>query len=388
MSRPRTRAVHEGRESDPSTGAILPPIHQSTTYAQQAPGEHEGYTYSRQANPTVAALERRLAGLEQGDGCVGFSSGMAAIDALLRTLLTAGDHVIVSEIVYGGTTRLLRNFYEPFGVEVSFVDASDADNIEAAVGPDTQLVLLETPANPTLRLADVPAAARATDAHDIPLAVDNTFLTPVGQDVFELGADISVHSTTKYLEGHNATIGGAIVVGEDEGLIEELAFARKSAGTNQAPNEAWLTLQGIKTLPVRLETVTSTAQALAEALEDHPAVTEVHYPGLASFEQSKLAERQHEHHGGLLAFELAGGYEAAAAIGRELEHIELAENLGATETLLTHPASMTHTSLSEDEQHRLGITPGLLRLSVGLEDPGDLWADLDHALGQVGGGQH
>lgn len=385
MTREPTRAVHGGTEPDPSTGAILPPIHQSTTYEQRAPNEHEGYTYSREANPTVAALEDRLTALEGGRGCVAFTSGMAAIDALLRTQLTRGDHVVVSEVVYGGTPRLLRSYYEPLGVETTFVDAGRPEEVRRALRDETRLVLVETPGNPTLRLADVEAIATATEERGVPLAVDNTFLTPVGQDVLGLGADVSLHSTTKYIEGHNATVGGAIVVREDDGLLAQLEHVRKTAGTNQAPHEAWLTLQGLKTLPARLATVTETAATLAERLHGHPLVEEVRYPGLSGFPQRKLAERQHDRHGGILCFELPG-YEPAARLGAELDVVRLAENLGATETLLTHPASMTHASLALEERQRLGITDGLLRLSVGLEDAGDLWRDLQQALATVGGG--
>lgn len=386
MSEPRTRAVQGGTEPDPETGALLPPLHQSTTYAQEAPGHHAGYTYSRQANPTVAALEDRLTHLAEAEGCVSFSSGMAAIDALFRTRLSAADHVVVSEVVYGGTPRLLDSFYEPYGVQASYVDPGRPGDVEEAIRPETELVFVESPANPTLRLADVSSIARITETHDVPLAVDNTFLTPLGQDAFALGADVSVHSTTKYIEGHNATIGGAVLTRDDATLLDDLRFLRKSAGTNQTPQQAWLTLQGVKTLPVRLATVSRTAQTLAERLADHPGVERVRYPGLPSFPQRKLAGDQHEHHGGILAFELADGFGHALRTAQELEVVELAENLGATETLVTHPASMTHASLDEAERARLGITPGLLRLSVGLEDPGDLWADLEGAIDRAGGG--
>lgn len=383
MTRPCTRAVHGGTEPDPTTGALLPPIHASTTFAQREPGEHEGYVYSRQGNPTVAALERRLAALEDAEGCVAFGSGMAAIDALLRTRIGEGGHVVVSEVVYGGTPRLLETCYATGDVDATFVDAADAARVGKAITEDTELVLLETPANPTLRLADVRAIADAAEDCGVPLAVDNTFLTPVGQDVFALGADVSLHSTTKLVEGHNATIGGAIVTDDDE-LRDELRFVRKTAGTNQSPQQAWLTLQGIKTLPLRLERVSETATRLAQRLTDHPTIDRVLYPGLSSFPQRELALAQHDHHGGMLAFDVAT--EAAAReLTRHLETITLAENLGAAETLLTHPASMTHANLTAGERERLGITDGLLRLSVGLEHVEDLWTDLEQALDALEG---
>ncbi|HVL47740.1 MAG TPA: PLP-dependent aspartate aminotransferase family protein, partial [Candidatus Thermoplasmatota archaeon] len=378
-----TRAVHAGRKPDGDTGAILTPIHQVTTYAQEDVGVHKGHTYSRASNPTVEALEIRLNSLEEGIGAVAFTSGMAAIDALFRASLSAGDHVVVSDVVYGGTVRLLRQVYARAGVTWSFVDASDPAAVARAITPATKLVLLESPGNPTLKLADIRGVAEVAHAKGVPVAVDNTFLTPLGQRVFELGADISVHSTTKYLEGHNSTIGGAVIVKSDAALLEQLKLIRKTAGSNQAPFEAWLTLRGIKTLALRLDAVSSSAQAIAEYLEQSPGVAKVHYPGLASFPQRDLAERQQLVTGGILAFELDGGYEAALRFVKGLEWITLAENLGAAESLLTHPASMTHAALTREEREALGITDGLLRLSVGLEAVEDLVADLESALARA-----
>lgn len=385
MTSLRTLAVHAGRKPDGDTGAILTPLHQVTTYAQEDVGVHKGYTYSRAANPTVAALEQRLAALEGGEDAIAFASGMAAIDAVFRATLSAGDHVVVSDVVYGGTVRLLRQVYARYGVQASFVDASSAKGVEAALGPRTKLVLLESPGNPTLKLADLAGVAEAAHARGVPVAVDNTFLTPLGQRVFELGADLAVHSTTKYLEGHNSTIGGAVVVRDDAALAEALQLVRKSAGTNLAPFEAWLTLRGTKTLALRLDAVSRTAQALAEFLEEAPEVARVHYPGLRSFPQRDLARRQQKVPGGIVAFELRS-YEAARRFAKGLRWISLAENLGATETLLTHPASMTHASLAPEERAALGISEGLLRLSVGLEDVEDLREDVQAALGRAGAG--
>lgn len=380
----RTLAVHAGRKADGDTGALLTPIHQVTTYAQEELGVDKGYTYSRSGNPTVAALEERLAALEGGAGCVAFASGMAAIDALFRATLSAGDHVVVGDVVYGGTARLLRQVYARHGVRADFVDASEPKRVEAALTPRTKLVLVESPGNPTLKLADIAGAAEAARARGVPLAVDNTFLTPLGQRALELGADIAVHSTTKWLEGHNGTIGGAVVVRDAE-LLEPLRLVRKSAGTNLAPFEAWLTLRGTKTLGVRMEAASRTARLLAGQLAASPAVARVHYPGLPGFPQRALAGRQHLLHGGVLAFELRQGLPAVRRFAKGLRWVTLAESLGATETLLTHPATMTHAALAAEERSALGITDGLLRLSAGLEDARDLAQDLAAALERAGG---
>lgn len=378
MSQPATRALHAGPIPDADSGALVPPLVASTTYAQERPGR-PGFTYSRAGNPTVAALEERLQAITGGIGTVAFNSGMAAIDALFRAALDPGDTLVVSEVVYGGTTRLLREAYQPHGIEVVAVDASDAATVEPHLA-DAELVFLETPTNPTLDLADLPGILDAADEAGVPVAVDNTFLTPIGQPVLDLGADVAVHSTTKYLEGHGRAVGGAVAVRDDVELFTELQHVRKTAGTIASPWTAWLTLRGLETLEVRLDRVTRTATRIAETLEVHPAVDAVRYPGLASDPQHALAQRQHDRHGGLLAFELAGGRPAVDRFVDGLDVVTLAEHLGTSRTLVTHPATMTHESVPAETRQRLGISEGLLRLSTGLEAAEDLIADLEAAL--------
>lgn len=382
MSRIATQAVHAGRRADGDTGAILTPIHQVTTYAQADIGVHKGHTYSRASNPTVAALEERLAALEGGIGAVCFASGMAAIDAVLRRF-SSGDHVVLSGVVYGGTVRLLREIYARHGIGFTLADASDPSEVKRSLTQRTRLVLLETPANPTLKLADIRAVSDVCRAAGVPLAVDNTFLTPYGQRALDLGADLAIHSTTKYLEGHNTTIGGAVVAREDAGWLEWLTLVRKSAGTNLAPFEAWLTLRGIKTLPVRLDRHAENASEVARFLAADPAVERVHYPWLPEHPQYALARRQQRHGGGVVAFEVRGGLEGARRLARGLKVITIAENLGSVESMLTHPATMTHGAYTPEERQALGVVDGLLRLSVGLEDVKDLVEDLTNALQAV-----
>lgn len=374
-----TRAVHAGRRPDGDTGAILTPIHQVATYAQEDIGVHKGHTYSRASNPTVAALEERLAALEGGAGAVCFASGMAAVDALLRRL-RSGEHVLLSDVVYGGTVRLLREVYAHHGVTFSFADFTNLEATRAALRPETKLVLAETPANPTLKVTDVRRLAAICRAAGVPLAVDNTFLTPYGQQVLELGADYAIHSTTKHLEGHNATIGGAVVVRDDPATLEWLRLARKSAGSNMAPFEAWLTLRGTKTLAVRLDRHAQSALEIARWLETRPEIRRVLYPGLPSHPQHAVALAQQSNGGTLVSFELRGGAPAARAFVRALRVVTLAESLGAVESLVTHPATMTHAAYTPAEREALGVTDGLLRLSVGLEDVEDLLADLTAGL--------
>ncbi len=377
--RPRTSAVAAGRRPDPTTGAALPPIVQSTTYVQEAVGVDRGYTYSRTLNPTVSALEEALAAHEEADHATAWASGMAAITALALTHLGSGDHVICSRVVYGGTVRLLGQILSRFGVTASFVDARDPETIRAAVRDETRLVLVETPGNPTLDLVDIGAAAEiARDAGAL-LAVDNTFLTGVLQRPLELGADVSIHSTTKFIDGHNAAVGGALLTNDGE-LHDRLLFVRKTAGSIQTPFGAWLTHQGLTTLPLRMEQHSRSALALAEWLEQRSEVRRVLYPFLPSFPQHELARRQQGAGGGVLAFDLTGGEKAALAMLPALRRVLLAESLGAAQTLATHPATMTHADVPEDQLRAVGLTGGLIRLSVGLEDPEDLMDDLDQAL--------
>jgi len=378
-----TLAIHGGLFPDPSTGAILTPIHQTTTYVQSAVGVDKGFTYTRSGNPTVAALERNLGELDGGLPAVSFATGMAALTALFLTLLKSGDEVVVSDVVYGGTVRLLRKVLEPLGIRSKFVDTSSIESLRGAVSRKTRLVLIETPANPTLKLTDIAAAAEVAHEAGALLAVDNTFLTPVLQRCFDLGADITVYSTTKHIEGHNATVGGAVITRDAE-LRERLRFVQNAVGFAQAPFEAWITLRGIKTLPLRLERHSRNALTVARILEDDSRIAKVLYPGLPSFPQHELARRQHIDHGGLIAFEVKGGARAGISLMNSVKLCALAESLGAVETLITHPASMTHATIPPDERERIGISDGLVRLSVGLEAAEDVVADLDQALDAKG----
>jgi len=377
-----TTAVRGGLVPDPATGAVLTPIYQSTTYHQEAVGVHKGFTYSRAANPTVSALEAALGALEDTPPAACFATGMAAISTLFLAILKSGDHVVVSDVVYGGTVRLFQQVLANFGVEASFVDTSDPVAVAQAIQGNTKLVFIETPANPTLKLTDIAAVAKIAHAAGIKLAVDNTFLTPVLQRPLELGADITLLSTTKYIEGHNSTVGGSIA-SHDQALLERLRIVRKTLGCIQSPQEAWLTLRGLKTLPLRLQQHCANAQKVAEWLEQHPKVARVHYPGLASFPQIALAEKQQSLPGGMLAFELKGGADAGIQLMNTVRLCLLAENLGAVETLITHPVSMTHGDVPREIRERTGISDGLVRLSVGLENPADIIADLESALAGI-----
>jgi cystathionine beta-lyase/cystathionine gamma-synthase len=375
-----TRAIHAGLQADPATGAILTPIYQATTFVQEAIGRDKGYTYSRSGNPTVAALERNLGALEGALPAVCFATGMAALTALCLALLQAGDRVVVSDVVYGGTVRLLRRVLGPFGVRAELVDTSCSASLAAALAAETRLVLIESPANPTLKLTDIAAAAQLAHAAGALLAVDGTLLTPALQQPFALGADLVVHSTTKYLEGHNATLGGAVLA-RDQELVEKLRFVQNATGSIQSPYEAWLTLRGIKTLALRMERHSDNALTVARFLEADPRVTRVAYPWLDSFPQAALARRQQRAGGGMIAFEVTGGAAAGERVMNAVRLCALAENLGAAESLITHPASMTHAAIPEAERRVVGIADGLIRLSVGLEDPDDIVADLERALG-------
>lgn len=377
-----TRALHAGAVPDPTTGAILTPIYQTTTYRQEAVGQDKGYTYSRAGNPTVAALERRLADLEGAEFATCFSSGLAATTALFLALLKAGDRVVISETCYGGTVRLLREVFDSFLIKAEFVDTSDETAFRSALSTPAKLVFIETPANPTLRLTDIRLAVDLSHSAGALLVVDNTLLSPVLQRPLEFGADIALNSTTKFIEGHNATIGGALIT-NDKDLHARFDLIRKSTGTIQAPFDAWLTLQGVKTLPLRIRQHSENALTVAQFLETHPQVSQIHYPGLASFPQYELAQDQQASGGALIAFELKGGTEAGIALMNSVKLCSLAENLGSAETLITHPASMTHGSVPKEQRKAAGITDGLVRLSVGLEDSADIINDLAQALDQA-----
>ncbi len=374
-----TLALHAGASPDPTTGAILTPIYQTTTFRQEAVGQDKGYTYSRSANPTVSALERRLAALEGADFCTCYGTGLAATTALCLALLRAGDRVVVSQAVYGGTVRLFQQVLERFGVEAEFVDTSVEAALAEALSKPTRFLFVETPANPTLKVTDISLAARLAKQVGALLVVDNTLLTPALQRPFDLGADIVLHSTTKFIEGHNATVGGALITRDPE-LQERFDFVRNAIGAIQSPFPAWLTLQGVKTLPLRMARHSENALRVARFLKAHDRVTKVLYPGLESFPQFELAQRQQTSGGALIAFEVEGGVEAGIRLMNRVRLCALAENLGAAETLITHPASMTHADVPAEQREAAGITDGLVRLSVGLEDPLDLIADLVQAL--------
>ncbi len=376
-----TRQVHAGVVPDPVTGSILTPIYQTTTYVQESVDQYlaKGYSYSRSANPTVRALENKLTDLEGGTDTICFGTGMAAINGLYLAYLNAGDHAVVSDVVYGGTYRLSTKVYARFGVEFSFVDTSDAANVRKAIRKNTKLILTETPANPTLKLTDLRAVSDVAREHRILHAVDNTFLTPYYQRPLELGADVVIHSTTKYFDGHNATVGGAIVVSSDE-QAKAIRFIMNATGMIMSPQVAFLTLQGCKTLSVRMDRQAANALAIAKFLEGHPKVTWVAYPGLPSFPQHELAKRQATGFGAMLSFEVKGGVAAGKALMDRIRLWSLAENLGSVESLITHPVTMTHADVEPKERQRIGLTDGLVRLSVGLEDADDLIGALKVAL--------
>ena len=380
----KTRQVHAGVSPDPTTGAILTPIYQSTTYVQESVDQYlsKGYSYTRSGNPTVSALEERLVSLEGGAGCSCFSTGMAATSAVLMAFLNAGDHAVVSDVVYGGTHRISTRVMNRFGVEFTFVDTSDNDKVRGAIRDNTRLIFTETPANPTLKLTDLAAVSEIARERGIPHTVDNTFLTPYYQRPLELGADVVVHSTTKYFDGHNATVGGAVIC-ETEEQVESIRFVRNCLGSIMSPQVAFLTMQGCKTLSLRMDAQSVNALAVAQFLETHPIVDQVCYPGLASFPQAELAAKQASGDGAMLWFEVKGGVESGKKLMDTLELWSLAENLGSVESLVTHSVTMTHADIDPAERQRVGITDGLVRLSVGLEDSGDLIDDLRQALDRL-----
>jgi cystathionine beta-lyase/cystathionine gamma-synthase len=380
----RTKQVHAGVSPDPATGAILTPIFQSTTFVQDSVDEYmgKGYSYSRGGNPTVRALEEKLTALEGGHDTTAYSSGMAATVAVFLGLLQAGDHVVIADVVYGGTYRFADQFLTKFGVEVSFADASDPAAVRDAMRPETRLVFTESPANPTLKVTDLAAVSEITSAAGVLHVTDNTFLTPYFQRPFELGANIVIHSTTKFLDGHNATLGGAVVVDSQE-LHDRVSFARISAGLVMSPMVAWLTLQGVKTLSERMDRQSASALEIAHWLEGHSKVDYVNYPGLPSHPQFDLSSRQASGYGAMVCFEVHGGAETGKKLMDAVELWSLAENLGSVESLITHPVTMTHAAVPAEERVKAGITDGLVRLSVGLEDVEDLIADLESALDRV-----
>jgi len=375
-----TVCLHAGQEPDPSTGAIITPIYQTSTYVQDALGRHKGYEYARTQNPTRAALEGNLAAIESGRAAFAFASGMAAIGAVV-SLLSAGDHVVVSDNVYGGTFRLFENVLTRYNLSFTYVDTADPVATARAFTPSTRLLFVESPSNPVMRLTDLAEAAGVAHRHGAKLAVDNTFASPVIQRPLELGADLVLHSTTKYLNGHSDSVGGAVVAVHDED-IEWLRFVQNAAGAILGPFDSWLVLRGTKTLPLRMAVHSANGLALAEFLSRHPKVQAVHYPGLPSHPQHSLAARQMRGFGGMLSFEL-GSLEAARRMLNAVRLIALAESLGGVETLVSHPATMTHAAVPAERRAALGISEGLVRVSAGVEDLEDLKDDLGQALDRV-----
>ena len=375
-----TDAIHVGQEPDPATGAIIVPIYQTSTFVQEALGKHKGYEYARTSNPTRVALERNLAALEGARFGFAFASGMAAINALM-TLFKAGDHIVAGQNLYGGSFRLFERVLKDFGLAFSYANTCRLEEVEEAFRPNTRLLFIETPTNPIMEITDIAAVAAAAHRHGALLAVDNTFMSPYFQRPLELGADIVVHSTTKYLNGHSDGVGGAVML-SDAALAERLKFLQNAAGAILGPFDSWLVLRGVKTLAVRMERHNRNGLAVARFLANHPKVQGVHYPGLPSPPQHALARKQMSGFGGMISFE-TGSLESARTVLNSVRLCSLAESLGGVETLISHPATMTHASIPADERQRIGITDGLVRISVGIEDVEDIVADLDQALARV-----
>ncbi|HYE66262.1 MAG TPA: cystathionine gamma-synthase [Pyrinomonadaceae bacterium] len=375
-----TTAIHAGQEADPATGAVSVPIYQTSTYAQEGLGRHKGFEYARTQNPTRMALERNIAALEGARFGYAFASGMAAIDATLR-LVKAGEHVIVSDNTYGGTFRLFSRILANYKIEFDYVDTSDLAAVEAVIKPQTRMVFLETPTNPIMVLADLRAVSELAHSAGARIVCDNTFMSPYLQRPLEFGVDIVVHSTTKYLNGHSDSVGGIVVLNDEEDA-NWLAFVQNGVGAILSPFDSWLVLRGTKTLALRMEQHDRSGRAVAAFLEEHPKVEKIYYPGSLSHPQHELAKRQQKGFGGMVAFDV-GTLEAARTVLESVKLCTLAESLGGVETLISHPATMTHASVLPETRSRLGITDSLVRISVGIEDTDDIIADLDQALAKI-----
>jgi cystathionine gamma-lyase len=375
-----TKAIHAGQGADPATGATIVPIYQTSTYTQEAVGVHKGFDYSRTVNPTRVALEAQLAALEGAEYGSAFASGMAATSAVLN-LLSAGDHVVVTDDLYGGTYRLFSRVLTRYGLEFTYVDMADLDAVRAAIKPNTKMFWVETPTNPLLKLIDIRAIVtlRQAQGDKAIVVVDNTFASPYFQQPLALGADIVVHSTTKYIGGHSDVVGGVAVTSNKE-YYDVIKFHQNAVGGVPGPNDAWLTMRGAKTLAIRMREHAKNAQAIAEFLEAHPEVGRVYYPGLPSHPQHELAKRQMSGFGGMVSFTLKGPEQRAIDFANRMRYFSLAESLGGVESLICHPARMTHGSIPKEDREKRGVTDGLLRLSVGIEDVDDLIDDLKQAL--------
>jgi len=376
-----TDAIHVGQEPDPATGAIIVPIYQTSTFVQEELGKHKGYEYARTSNPTRAALERNLAALEGAPFSFAFASGMAAINCLM-SLLKSGDHVVAGQNLYGGSFRLFERVLKDFGLTFSYVNTCQLEEVERAFRPNTRMIFIETPTNPIMEITDIASTASLAHSHGTRLAVDNTFMSPYFQRPLALGADFVVHSTTKYLNGHSDGVGGAVMLNDDT-LADRLKFLQNAAGAVLGPFDSWLVLRGVKTLPVRMQQHNRNGMVVAEFLEHlYPKIKKVYYPGLPSHPQHELAKRQMAGFGGMISFD-TGSLENARKVLKSVRLCSLAESLGGVETLISHPASMTHASVPSEERNRRGITDGLLRISVGIEEVEDIIADLDQALSTV-----
>lgn len=373
-----TKVVRSQISPDPTTGAIVPPIYQTATYVLPEVGRDLGFDYTRSSNPTREVLENNLASIEGGKYGTCFSSGMAAVDSVLK-LLKNGDHVVCSDDVYGGVSRHFNNILVNYGLTFSYVNSSNPENVKNAITSKTKLLWIETPTNPLLKITDLYAMAEIAKNHGILLGVDSTFATPVFLRPFEYGADIVMHSTTKYISGHNQIIGGIIITNDDD-LQHKMKFVQKTIGAVPSPFDCWLTLLGVKTLHLRMERHATNAQAVAEFLESHPKVDKITYPGLPSHPQFDIAKEQMSGFSGMISFELKGGIPAGKTLMNSVELCSLAESLGAVETMVTHPATMTHVDVPETERHARGLTDGLVRISVGIEDSDDIIGDLEKAL--------
>ncbi len=377
----KTDAIHAGQEPDPTTGAVTIPIYQTSTYVQEGLGKHKGFEYARTQNPTRMALEKNMATLEKGVAGYAFASGMAATTALTHLLLKQGDHAVCSDNVYGGTFRLFDKIVKHYGVDFTYVNTSNLRDVENAVRPNTKMVFIETPTNPIMSITDIRAVAEIAHRNNARVVVDNTFMSPYFQRPLELGADIVVHSTTKYLNGHSDSVGGVAVLNRKDDAVQ-LQFIQNAAGAILSPFDSWLVLRGIKTLPVRMEAHNANGMVIAKYLAEHKKVGKVYYPGLPSHPGFELAKKQMSGFGAMIAFDLGSLENASRFLGR-VRLCSLAESLGGVETLISHPATMTHASVPAEHRIKLGITDGLVRISVGIEDVQDLIADLDNAFGAL-----
>jgi cystathionine beta-lyase/cystathionine gamma-synthase len=376
-----TKVVQAGMTPDPTTGAILPPLYQTATYVLEEVGKDKGFDYTRSSNPTRQVMEEILAILDGGKFGIAFASGMSAVDSCMR-LLKAGDHVICSDDVYGGVSRYFNQILVNYDLHFTYVDSSNSANIENAIQSNTKLIWIETPTNPLLKITDLEAVGNIAKKHNILFGVDSTFATPVFLRPLGFGADLVMHSTTKYLSGHNQLIGGVVITNQED-LFDQLKFVQKSIGAVPGPFDCWLTILGIKTLDLRMKKHDSNAQTVAEYLEAHPKVLSVTYPGLPSHPAHETAKKQMSGFSGMISFELTGGIPAGKIVMNSVKLAKLAESLGAVETMITHPATMTHADVPKDEREARGLTDGLVRLSVGIENPDDIIADLEQALNRV-----